>query len=536
MVWICSGVVFLYAIQGTLKYLQSVLLATVAQRVGVEIRRDIYAHLQSLSLGYFHKRRTGALMSTLTNDVGKLQNAAMMMKDIVATPIQMLAFLLKMFSISWHLSIFTFLVIPLMAAAIQRLTRRLRSISETTQARLADVSAVMEETLAAPRIVRAFVSEERELKRLDQASDEAVRSQLKAVRRSARLGPIVDLLGATGVAAVLYYGSQEVFAGRLTTGQLSGFLLLVSQLANASNALGSLKSGWEEMMGAADRIFSEILNVVPEIRDAPDAQSLPLVEGRIEFRNVYFSYTQGIPVLTGINLTIEPGQVLALVGETGSGKTTLADLVPRFYDPTHGNVFIDGYDLRNVTVSSLRKQIGIVPQDTLLFSGTVRDNIAYGRRDATAAQVREAAQAANIMSFIESLPDGYQTAIAERGASLSGGQRQRIAIARALLANPRILILDEATSALDAQTEALVQQALETLMKERTTIIIAHRLSTIVNADKIVVLRRGGEIAEMGTHAELMAKGGVYAALFETQRRSAEAGTEDPGASEGAVG
>jgi subfamily B ATP-binding cassette protein MsbA len=310
--------------------------------------------------------------------------------------------------------------------------------------------------------------------------------------------------------------------GTMTAGGLIKYLYLVSQLMNAVSSMGSLRSGVEEMMGAADRIFHDVLDVTPDIRDAPDAKPLPPVEGRIEFRDVSFAYEPGIPVLANISLTIEPGQVVALVGETGAGKTTLADLVPRFYDPTEGAVLIDGHDIRTVRLKSLRSQIGIVPQETLLFSGTVRDNITYGRRDALDVEVEAAARAANAAPFVSAMPNGYDTWIGERGATLSGGQRQRVAIARALLADPRILILDEATSALDAATEALVQQALERLMEGRTTLIIAHRLSTVVNADKIVVLRRGGRIAETGTHAELMARGGVYAALFETQQRSAE--------------
>ncbi|MDX1933585.1 MAG: ABC transporter ATP-binding protein [Capsulimonadales bacterium] len=532
LAWVCVGVVGLYAVMGVLKYAQNVLLATVAQRVGVRIRRDIYAHLQTLSLAYFHQRRTGALMSALTNDVAKLQNAAMMMKEIVATPLQLVIYLGFMISISWQMTFFTLLVVPFIAVAIQRLTRRLRRISQTTQERLADVSAVMEETISAPRIVRAFVAEDRELKRFETVSDLAVNSQLKVVRRSGRLGPIVDVIGAAGVSAILFFGGQQVVAQQMNSGSLIAFIGIASLVANAANGMGNLKAGWEEMMGAADRIFSEILDVTPDIRDAPGAKDLPTIQGRIEFDRVEFAYVPGIPVLSGIDLTIEPGQVVALVGETGAGKTTLADLVPRFYDPTGGAVRVDGVDLRTVTVASLRRQIGIVPQDTLLFSGTIRDNIAYGRPEATDAEVAEAARAANIAPFIESLPDGYASRIAERGASVSGGQRQRIAIARALLADPRILILDEATSALDAATEAMVQEALERLMKGRTTLLIAHRLSTIVNADKIVVLKRGGCIAEMGTHAELMARNGVYAALFETQRRSAAIGSET---SEGAA-
>jgi subfamily B ATP-binding cassette protein MsbA len=519
---ICLTVVLLYAVSGLLKYGQNVLLARVAQYVGLNIRRDIYAHLQGMSLAYFHRRRTGALMSVLTADVPKLQNAAMMVKDVVATPIQALIFLGTLIYLSPMLTGFIVLVVPFMAAVIQRLTRRLRNISNETQTRLADAAAVMEETLAAPRVVRAFTAESHEIKRFEEKNRLAIVSQLKAVSRSARLGPVVDLIGAAGIAAALYVGGRQVLAGDMSAGDLVMYIGVVSKLANCVNAMGGLKGGYEEMMGAADRIFADVLDVTPDIADAPGAAPMPRIAGRVEFRDVSFSYDGVTPTLQNIALTVEPGQVVALVGPTGAGKSTLADLIPRFYDPQAGAVLIDGRDVRTVTVESLRRQIGIVPQETLLFSGTIRENIAYGRRDATLAEVMAAARAANADSFIESMPDGYDSLVGERGQTLSGGQRQRIAIARALLADPRILILDEATSALDASTEALVQEALETLMQGRTTFVIAHRLSTIMNADRIVVLQRGGRIAEVGTHRELIERGGVYAALYETQQRAAD--------------
>ena len=518
----CVSVVVLYAVLGLLKYTQSILLSIVAQRIGLEMRRDVYAHLQALSLSYFHKRRTGALMSTLTSDIPKLQNAAMMLKDVIATPAQALITLVMMLLLSWKLTLFTLFVLPLTAIFIQNLTKRLRSISKQTQNRFADVAGLMEETLAAPRIVRAFTAEKYEIARFEEQSERAIESQLVAARRSARLGPVVDFIGATGIAFVLYVGGSEVLSGRMTSGSLIAYLLFVSTLANSANSVGSLKSSWEEMMGAADRIFADVLDVVPEIRNTSDAAVLPPVQGRVEFRDVSFSYERGVPALTNVSLVIEPGKVVALVGPTGAGKSTLADMVPRFYDPLSGAVLVDGQDIRSVTIESLRSQIGIVPQDTILFSGTLRDNIAYGKRDATDDEILAASRASNADSFIQSFPLKYDTVIGERGAMLSGGEKQRIAIARALLANPRILILDEATSALDAATEALVQEALDTLMRGRTTLIIAHRLSTIVNADTIVVLRKGGQIAEQGSHWELIAKGGLYAALYETQQRTAE--------------
>jgi subfamily B ATP-binding cassette protein MsbA len=505
-----------------MSYGQNVLLSEVAQRVGMKIRGDVYQHLQQMSLAYFHRRRTGALMSTLTSDVTRLQNAAMMIKDIVANPITVVVYLILLLNTSWKLTLFTLLVVPLMAAAIHLLSRKIRGLSSDTQGKMADVASVMEETLSSVRVVKAFTAETYEIQRFQQANESALDVSMHGVRRSARLKPTIDFIGALGIALALWIGGREVAQGNLNLGQLLEFLFLVVQLANAVGAVGNLRVAWEEMMGAADRIFGDVLDVVPEIRNAPDAKPLPPLEGRVEFRDVSFNYDRGVPALTDVNLTLEPGKIVALVGPTGAGKSTLADMVPRFYDPQSGAIFVDGHDVRTVTIESLRSQIGIVPQETILFSGTLRDNIAYGRRDATDEEIIAAAQASNADSFIQSFPLKYQTVIGERGAMLSGGEKQRIAIARALLANPRILILDEATSALDAATEALVQEALETLMKGRTTLIIAHRLSTIVNADTIVVLRKGGRIAEQGTHADLLALGGIYAALYETQQRTAE--------------
>jgi subfamily B ATP-binding cassette protein MsbA len=410
----------------------------------------------------------------------------------------------------------------MMALAIQLLTRRIRGISNQTQQKMADVASVMEETLSGVRVVRAFTAERREIERFDRENRAALDVTMRGVRRGARLRPTVDFIGALGVAFTLWVGGQEVASGRMEFGALLKFLFLVTQLANNVSSLGGLRVGWEEMMGAADRIFTDVLDVVPEVQDRPGAKPLGSISGLIEFRGVGFSYAgSATPTLQDIALTVEPGQVVALVGPSGAGKSTLVDLVPRFYDPTEGAIFIDGRDITAVTLDSLRGQIGIVPQETLLFGGTIKANIAYGRPDAADAEIEAAARAANADSFIHSFPAKYDTLIGERGATLSGGERQRVAIARALLADPRILILDEATSSLDAASEALVQEALETLMRGRTTLVIAHRLSTIINADKIVVIRQG-RIAEVGTHGELLARGGVYATLYETQRRSAE--------------
>lgn len=513
----CLAIVGLYVVLGIFKYFQGTLLAKAALRTGLEIRSDVFAHLLRQPLSYYHKRQTGALLSALTNDIGKLQNGAMMLKDFVATPVQIAVCLVWIFiaaGSNWPQLLIAFAVLPLMVLPAQRLTRRVRALSKEAQQQQAGVSSVMEEALSAPRTVQAFSAEAREQARFESTSEAQIATQLKTERRRALLGPIGDLIGAIAVAIVLYGGVHYFKPFE----RLIQILLLLSQMGTYIGQLGNLKTGWEDMLGASDRIFGEVLDITPEIRDKEGAQELIEVRGEIEFRHLNFAYKPGVPVLQDINLTIHPGEVVALVGETGAGKSTLADFVPRFYDPTDGAVLLDGVDLRDIKLSSLRGHIGIVPQETRLFYGTIAENLRYGRPNATEEQIVAAACAANADKFIRDFPEGYKTLVGDRGQTLSGGQRQRIAIARALLQDPKILILDEATSALDNETEALVQEALQTLMKGRTTLVIAHRLSTIANADRIVVLKMG-RIAEAGSHAELLQLGGIYARLWEAQTR-----------------
>ncbi len=513
----CLAIVGLYVVLGIFKYFQGTLLAKAALRTGLEIRSDVFAHLLRQPLSYYHKRQTGALLSALTNDIGKLQNGAMMLKDFVATPVQIAVCLIWIFiaaGSNWPQLLIAFAVLPLMVLPAQRLTRRVRALSKEAQQQQAGVSSVMEEALSAPRTVQAFSAEAREQARFESTSEAQITTQLKTERRRALLGPIGDLIGAIAVAIVLYGGVHYFKPFE----RLIQILLLLSQMGTYIGQLGNLKTGWEDMLGASDRIFGEVLDITPEIRDKEGAQELIEVRGEIEFRHLNFAYKPGVPVLQDINLTIHPGEVVALVGETGAGKSTLADFVPRFYDPTDGAVLLDGVDLRDIKLSSLRGHIGIVPQETRLFYGTIAENLRYGRPNATEEQIVAAACAANADKFIRDFPEGYKTLVGDRGQTLSGGQRQRIAIARALLQDPKILILDEATSALDNETEALVQEALQTLMKGRTTLVIAHRLSTIANADRIVVLKMG-RIAEAGSHAELLQLGGIYARLWEAQTR-----------------
>ncbi|WP_395094783.1 ABC transporter ATP-binding protein [Armatimonas sp.] len=500
------------------RFFQGLFLSEVTQRVGMLIRRAIFAHLQRMPLAFFHNQRTGALLATLTSDVNRLQNSAMLLRDGVVLPIQGLIYLGTMLWASLEMAAVTLVTVPLMVGVIQLITRTLRTLSTESQSRLADATSILSETLSAPRVVQAFSAEEREVERFNQANESAFQAAMRSVRRTSLLTPTVDWIGAVALGLVLYAGVYfQVPMGR--------FLLFVgaaNQLASSISGFGNVRATFEELLGAADRIFTQVLDVVPSIRDRENAPSLPQIAGRVVFEEVSFGYEEDKPVLQNISLTIEPGEIVAFVGPTGAGKSTLADLIPRFNDPTSGQVRIDGYDIKSVTIASLRQQIGIVPQDSILFSGTIKNNIAYGKPDATDDEIRAAARAANAHEFIQAQSQGYETQVGERGTTLSGGQKQRLAIARALLTNPHILIFDEATSALDAQTESVVQEALGTWFKGRTTIIIAHRLSTIVNADKIVVLQ-DGKIAEVGNHTKLLATGGLYSLLYNAQQRGLDA-------------
>ncbi|MBB6052013.1 ABC transporter ATP-binding protein [Armatimonas rosea] len=500
------------------RFFQGLFLSEVAQRVGMGIRSAVFTHLQRMPLSFFHSQRTGALLATLTNDVNRLQNAAMLLRDGVVLPVQALLYLGTMLWSSLEMAVVTLVAVPLMVGVIHLITKKLRALSTESQNRLAEATSILSETLSAPRVVQAFSAEEREVARFNQANDGAFQAAMRGIRRTSLLTPTVDWIGAVALALILYAGVYF----RVPTDRFLMFVAMANLLANSISGFGNVRGQFEELLGAADRIFTQVLDVVPSIRDADNATELPPLSGRIVFEDVSFGYAEDKPVLSQVSLTIEPGEVVAFVGPTGAGKSTLADLIPRFNDPTCGRVLVDGVDIRTVTIASLRQQIGIVPQDSILFSGTIASNIAYGKPGATEQEITAAACAANAHDFIQAQADGYQTVVGERGTTLSGGQKQRLAIARALLTNPHILIFDEATSALDTQTESVVQEALGTWFKGRTTLIIAHRLSTIVNADKIVVLQEG-KIAEVGTHTELLATGGLYSLLYNAQQRGLSA-------------
>jgi subfamily B ATP-binding cassette protein MsbA len=511
--------VLCYIVRCGLIWVQSVSFAELSQRITLNLRSDLYRRLNKLSLSFFDGEQTGNLISTISNDVPVLSNGIVSLKDAVSNPVIVVGGVIWLFIISWKLTLITMFALPFIMIILNTLSKILKDISVETQNKLGDVTTTSEETLGAARLVRAFVAEDRENARFENQLRLAKMWTMRGVYRSAILGPAGDVVGAISIAGALCFGGHEVVTGAMSLKQLAIFVAVINRISGGVSGMTGIVTTWRTMQGAAERVFSNIFDVPIKVMEKSNAKILPPVHGDIEFEHVSFEYIEARPVLKDIDFNMKSGQVVAIVGESGSGKTTLSDLIPRFYDPTQGRILIDGQDIRDVTLSSLRSQIGIVDQVTNLFGGSVRENIAYGRPDASLEEVEEAARYANAHEFIMQMGDGYDTIVGQRGVQLSGGQRQRLAIARALLTNPRILILDEATSSLDTASEQLVQEALEKLMKGRTTLVIAHRLSTIVNADNILVMS-SGRIVEAGRHAELLALKGKYSYLYETQYRA----------------
>ncbi|HKZ69196.1 MAG TPA: ABC transporter transmembrane domain-containing protein [Anaerolineales bacterium] len=513
---ITAVLVVTFLVRSVFYYFQGYSLTYVGERVLLDLRKQTYAHLHRLSVRFFADRRTGELLSRLSSDVSLVRGA--LTGNLVTALGQLFTFvgsLVLMLILNWRLSLFILAITPIIVLSAAIFGRYLRRLTTEIQDKVADSTAMAEEAIAAIRVVKAFVREPFEVDRYGKQLETTFGQMMRqSVLRSA-FGPLMSFLGFSTLAAVLWFGGQEVIEGRLTAGSLIAFLVYGINIAASLGTFTGLYTQLQEAAGASRRIF-ELLDEVPEIRDGSHAKPLPPVSGSITFDCVSFAYSDAGAVLHDIDLTIQPGEALALVGPSGAGKSTVFNLIPRFYDATSGQVCIDGHDLREVTLESLRMQIGIVAQEVQLFAGTVRENLRYGKLDATDAELEAAARAANAEEFIVRLAHGYDTVVGERGVKLSGGQRQRIAIARAILKNPRILLLDEATSSLDSESEGLVQEALERLMKDRTTVIIAHRLSTVHNANRIAVLDQG-RLMELGDHPALMARGGLYARLYNMQ-------------------
>jgi subfamily B ATP-binding cassette protein MsbA len=508
-----------FVIRSFTSFLETYNLNYVGERLVVDIRKQLYSQLQQMSLKFYTDRRVGELVSRISNDVTSMRGVLTNnLTTLMQQSLILIGSVIIMFAINWRLSLFIVVMIPILAAVGFAFGYFLQRVSTEVQDEIAGATIVAEEVMQNIREVKSFVREDFEVKRYGSAIDRAFKAAVKLLRIRSALGPIGGFLGFGGISLVVWFGGREVLEGRLQVGELVAFLIYSLTVAGSFASLVGLYSSFQESLGAMKRVF-EIIDMQPDVQDKPNAKVLENVQGRVSFENVAFSYDGRVDVLKNINFEIAAGEILALVGPSGAGKSTIFNLIPRFYDPNSGSISVDGYNVSDVTQASLRQQIGIVPQETLLFGGTIRENILYGKLDATEAEMIEAAKAANAHDFIQALPDGYDTIVGERGIKLSGGQRQRVAIVRAILKNPRILLLDEATSSLDNESEHLVQEALSRLMQNRTTVIIAHRLSTIRVAHRIAVVNQG-EIVELGSHEELMAKNGLYAKLYEMQFRN----------------
>lgn len=510
------SILVVFLVRGFATYGQTYTMSYIGQRVIIDIREAMFKHLQRLDQAYYDRRKTGVIMSNLTNDVAALQSAIVdNLVSFITEGVTLIGSLVSMLYLDWKLTLVTLVIVPVVLGIINIFGKRLRIAGHDVQGRIADITSLLQETISGARVVRSFAREGYEVQRFERENQRNFRAVMRATKLTSLLSPLVEFSAAIAVTVILWYGGYSVVTGAITAGSLIAFLIYAINLSNPVKRLSQVYGNIQKAMAAGDRVFA-ILDTKPEVVEKTNAIVLPEVDGRVRFDHVSFSYDGEKKALDDFSLDVPAGRVVAIVGPSGAGKTTIANLLPRFYDATEGAITVDGIDVRDVTFQSLREQIGVVPQETMLFNATIKDNILYGRLDGTDEEVYAAAKAANALEFIKRLPEGMDTLVGERGSSLSGGQRQRIAIARAILKNPKILILDEATSALDTESEKLVQEALERLMQGRTAFVIAHRLSTIKNADQIVVLREG-KLVESGTHDELVAAGGLYQHLYSVQ-------------------
>ena len=514
--------VIVIAVFGALSsYFEKYLTTSVGQWVMHDLRRVLYSHIQKLSLSYHDQKRTGDLISTVTSDIDAVQSLiSNVLLGILVNILTLVGMVLVMFYLNWAFTLIALMVAPGLFLVVYYFTHRIKTASRAMRRKEGAVVSVLEEMLSSIRVVKAFAREDYEQKRFEQESRESVKAALQARNVKAKLPPLVEIIVACGTCLVLWYGARLVLSGGLTPGELLVFLLYLGkmykpmrELSKMTDTISKASIGWERIR--------EVLENEMQVRDLPGARPAPRFKGKIEFDHVAFSYDETQPILKDLSLKIEPGQLAALVGPTGAGKTTIVSLLPRFYESTSGEIRIDGQDIRKFKQKSLRERISFVLQETLLFRAPVWQNIAYGKPEATREEIIRAAKLANADEFIDKMPDGYDTMIGERGVTLSGGQRQRITIARAVIRDAPILVLDEPSAGLDAESEKLVFDALGHLMEGRTSIVIAHRLATVLRADVIFVID-GGQVVEQGTHQELLENGGLYARLYELQFRGDE--------------
>jgi subfamily B ATP-binding cassette protein MsbA len=505
-----------FLVKGLFSYSYNYLLQKVGQSIIRDLRNLLYSHIQSLPLSFFQKKPTGELISRILSDVNLIQGAVSnVLVGILKDTCQVIFLIGVIFYQDWRMASIAMISLPLVIYPIVNFGRRHRRLSRGSQQTTAQVSNILYETITGNRIVKAFSMEKYEVSRFAKTLDELFAIVMRNTRIGAISSPLMEVLGGVGISLVVWYGGSQVLADKSTPGTFFSFLTALIMIYQPIKGVSAINNSLQQGIAAAERVF-DVLDIQSDVAEKKDAIELPLIKDSIEFTNARFQYDEDAEVLKGINLKVKAGEVLAVVGTSGGGKSTLVNLIPRFYDVSSGSLTIDGTDIRDVTFKSLRDQVGVVTQQTILFNDTVRNNIAYGSLDASEEQIKDAARAAHALGFIQNMPKGFDTVIGESGARLSGGERQRISIARAILKNAPILILDEATSSLDTESEHEVQQAIENLVQSRTTIVIAHRLSTIRNADRIVVIQ-AGEIVEEGTHDTLLPLGGVYKMLHDMQ-------------------
>lgn len=514
--WLAALLLGTYLARGVFEFLKSYIAHVMAWNYVSDLRVALYEHLQKLSLRYYSDKQTGEIMSRVVNDTEKIEPLiAHNIPDLIVNVTVLMGVTGILLYLSPTLALLTLIPIPFLLVVVWIFSGRMRSAFRSAQAELSDLNAVLQDNISGMKEIQVFTREEFEQRRVEKRSLGYTRELLRALKNAAIYHPSVEFWASTGTVIVLLFGGRMALRGEMPVEDLVAFLLYLSMFYQPVTLLARMNEQVQTALAGADRV-AEVLDVQSDVVEKPNAVKIGRAKGRIEFDRVSFSYTDGIPVLQDISFTIEPGETLALVGPTGVGKSTIASLIPRFYDPSSGRILLDGRDLRDLDLHGLRRNISIVLQDVFLFNGTVLENIMYGAEDATFEDVVRAARIANAHEFIMEMPDGYNTQIGERGFKLSGGQKQRLSIARAVLKDAPILILDEATSAVDVETEQQIQSALENLMQGKTSIVIAHRLSTVRNADKIAVLQ-DGRIVEMGSHDELLRSGTVYRRLVERQ-------------------